>query len=101
MKRDRPTLLVVDDEPDLREALKTFFEMINFTVLCAGSGNTAFNLLQQEAVDIVLSDVRMPDGDGTELLQELRRQGNQVPFVLMTGFADVSREKAKQMAATE
>jgi CheY-like chemotaxis protein len=95
-----PSILIVDDEPDLREAIAFDFRRKGFRVLLAGSGNEAIRKLEAEPVDVVLSDVRMPDGDGMHLLDWIKNRNEASPAVmLITGFADISVEEAYDRGA--
>jgi len=90
-----PTILIVDDEPDLREAIAFDFRRKKFHVLTAASGREAFGIVEKEKIDIVLSDVRMPDGDGVELLDKIKARDAALPVVMfITGFADITLEEA-------
>jgi CheY-like chemotaxis protein len=84
------TILVVDDETDLREAIAFDFKRKGFTVLTAESGNSALELVKSNKIDLVISDIRMPDGDGIFLLEQLRLQGIETPLIFITGFSDYS-----------
>lgn len=96
----KPTILIVDDEPDLREAIAFDFRRNNFQVLIAGSGNEAFRLVEENEVDIVLSDVCMPNGGGIELLEKVKARNPYQPVVmLITGFADITLEEAFERGA--
>jgi DNA-binding NtrC family response regulator len=106
MTNTRPplTLLLVDDEPDLREVLTFEFEMRNFHVLTAGGGREAFQILDDafkkgHPIDVVLSDVRMAGGDGIELLAQIQRHHPETPVVLMTGYADMTARDAIALGA--
>lgn len=88
-------LLIVDDEVDLREALAFDYERKGFHILMAANGREAFEILQKQSVDIVLSDVRMPGGDGLELLDRIRKANCETPFVIfITGFSDITHAEA-------
>lgn len=84
-----PSLLVVDDEPVLRRALARDFERRGYQVAVAGGGHEAFSLAVERRFDAVLTDVRMADGDGIELLHELKRHQPELAVVLITGFSEV------------
>ncbi|MBC7692606.1 MAG: response regulator [Methylotenera sp.] len=95
-------ILIVDDEPLIREILRFALQFEGHEVLEAESGHRAFELLQSQAVDLVLSDIRMPNGDGIELLANIRAQDAVTPpVVFMTGFSDLSRENAISKGASE
>ncbi len=90
-------ILVVDDEPTLREAIRFELEMEGAIVSEAGGGREAFEMIKKSAFDLVLSDVRMPDGDGVELLDNIKKLNAMTPVVmLITGFSDLSSEQAYQ-----
>jgi len=67
------TVLIVDDEANFREALAFLLKMEGYKILTAESGHSALKLLKERKVDVVVSDIRMPDGDGIELLRRLKR----------------------------
>jgi CheY-like chemotaxis protein len=88
-------ILVVDDEEDLRDAISFDFTRRGFKVSVAGSGNEAFRMLEKDRPDVVLSDVRMPDGDGIMLLDKMRANFDKMPVVIfITGYADIPLEQA-------
>lgn len=87
------TILVVDDEPQLRRLLELRLSKNGYKVLTAENGIKAFEVVEQENVDIVLSDIRMPYGDGIQLLEKLNEL-EVPPIILMTGYADISVEEA-------
>jgi CheY-like chemotaxis protein len=96
------TVLVVDDEEDVRGVLREILELGGHRVVEACSGKAALARLARGPVDLVLSDIRMPDGDGWSLLAEIRRQDpRRPPVVLITGFSDATSEEARARGAQE
>ncbi len=94
------TLLIVDDEEALREPLCMEFESLGCKVLEASNGKQAFEIVKREKIDAVVSDIRMPGGDGVELLKNIKEWNSEFPVVmLITGFSDLSREEAFDMGA--
>lgn len=65
-------LLLVDDEPGVREAVKEYLQESNFTVEVASNASDAWQLLQKKTPDLVISDIMMPQIDGYEFLKQLR-----------------------------
>ncbi|MEO5970904.1 MAG: response regulator [Bdellovibrionia bacterium] len=93
-------ILLVDDDPDLLEILAFSFRRLGYRVLLASNGREAFEILQTNPVNVVITDVRMPGGDGIELLKLAREQCPGTPvIVLISGFCDLSTEDAYNMGA--
>ncbi len=84
------TLLIVDDESDLRSAIVFDFKRKGFSVLSAENGTKAFELIQTNRIDLVISDVRMPSGDGLFLLEKIQSLPVKIPLIFITGFSDVT-----------
>lgn len=92
-------LLVVDDDVALLETLTECLEDEGYAVAGAKSGNEALEVIAGGYIDLVLSDVRMPNGDGYYLLDSVRREDPSIPFIFMTGFSDRSAEEALRLGA--
>ena len=88
------TLLIVDDDEDLREMLFWAFKKQGFNVLQAESGDDGFKVFQENKIDLILSDMRMPEGDGLSLLERVRKSHPALPILIfLTGFSEVSVEE--------
>lgn len=85
-----PSILCVDDEPSILSALKRLFRPHGFTVLTAGSGQEALELLAQQPVDVVISDMRMPQMDGAQFLEQVFQRWPETKRILLTGYADAN-----------
>jgi two-component system response regulator AtoC len=83
------TILLVDDEPKLRDVLTVGLNDLGYRTLTAASGREALDIVQREDVDLVLTDLRMPGIGGRELLQEIKRIRPALPVVLMTAYSTV------------
>jgi two-component system, NtrC family, response regulator AtoC len=81
-------LLIVEDDVEVRSLIEEQCSKIGFQFLSASNGREAFELLQTEVFDAVISDIRMPEMNGIELLEQLRLQQNETPFVILTGSSD-------------
>jgi two-component system chemotaxis response regulator CheY len=91
----KPSVLIVDDEPSIRSAVSFHLEEAGFAVSEAGSGTEALARFDASPVDLILSDIRMPKGDGLTLLKAVRsRHASRPAFLFMSGFSDVSLEEA-------
>lgn len=94
------TILVVDDEEDLRDIIADYLEDEGFNVLTAASGSEAFEIVQKQMVHLIVSDINMPDGNGVELLNSIKKDNPEKPVLLfITGFADVTVEEAYDIGA--
>ncbi len=83
------TILIVEDEVVLRESLAELLTGEGYRILQAGDGKTAYELAMAGPVDLVLSDVRMPEMDGIALLGNLRRLAPQTPVIMITAYGTV------------
>ena len=84
------TLLLVDDEPSILSALRRLLRPIGYRIHTAESGRAGLAILEQEAVDLVISDMRMPEMDGAKFLEQVRRRWPATTRILLTGYADVT-----------
>ena len=82
-------LLIVDDEQSYRQLLTLVFEGDGHYIRTAINGREALNMLGEEPADVIISDVKMPDMDGIELLRAVREVSPDTGVVLMTAFASV------------
>lgn len=87
-------ILCVDDEPNILNALQRLLRHQGYKVLTAESGAQGLDILQQETVDLVISDMRMPQMDGAQFLEQVRQHWPDTTRVLLTGYADVSSTMA-------
>ncbi len=94
------TLLVVDDDPYVLESISTLLKTFDYTVHACHNANDAMNVIKKTAVDVVLTDIKMPQVTGIELLKNIHAYNQQIPVILMTAFAelDVAVEAIKQGA---
>ncbi len=93
-------ILVVDDEADLREILKDELVFEGAEVYEASNGKEALKIVKERKFDAILSDIRMPGGDGKTLAREVREISPSKPVViLITGFADLRSEDAYSLGA--
>ncbi|OHC63089.1 MAG: two-component system response regulator [Rhodocyclales bacterium GWA2_65_20] len=88
---ERPlTLLFVDDEAGILSSLRRLFRPHGYRILTAESGAEGLEVLGKEEVDLVVSDMRMPNMDGAQFLKQVRARWPQVVRLLLTGYADIS-----------
>lgn len=81
------TILVVDDELGYREMLQMDLSEAGFGVLTAAGGQEALDILAKEAVDLVVTDMKMPQMDGLSTVAAVKKLHPDIPIILMTGYA--------------
>lgn len=86
-------VLVVDDEADFRRLVKE--ALGSFAVVEAGDGREALVIVQEQDLDLVITDIRMPNMDGYELLQNLRRQYPHLPVLAVSGYVNADEARAQ------
>lgn len=86
MAVDKGTLLIVDDEAEIREIIEINVSAMGFTVLEAGDGEQALEILKTHKVDVVVSDLMMPRMSGISLLTDMREIGFIQPFIFVTAY---------------
>jgi len=82
-------ILVVDDEPKMRRVLEIMLQKMGHRVLGAGNGIEALAIFQAHSVDLIITDLRMPEMDGIELLAVLRAQASDVPVMVITAHGTI------------
>lgn len=92
-------ILVVDDDEDIATTVAEAFELAGCAVETARSGRRAETAIAARAFDVVLTDIRMPDGSGLELLSWLQKTKQDISPFVMTGFGDASMEQALRSGA--
>ncbi len=79
-------MLVVDDDPNLTDLLVDTLEAIGYEAFAAESAKTALEVLERAQIDLVVSDINMPDMSGIELLEEIKKTNRHLPVMLITGI---------------
>jgi len=86
---EQAKVLVVEDDPDIRKILDMFLSEKGFRVKVAESGPRALEMLAEEPIDLILSDVRMPGMSGLDLLRHLKERDPEIQLVLMSAYSSV------------
>jgi DNA-binding NtrC family response regulator len=92
---DRPTVLVVDDDKLIVDALRALLEGEGYPVKTAANGTEAYNLIKTQPAGCMLLDVNMPHISGVELLLLMQTEDIRIPTILMAGFRDFSEHEMK------
>ena len=83
-KEKKASILVVEDEESLREALKLNLELENYEITTAENGPTALKLVKNEYFDLIVLDIMLPDMDGITVCETIRMQHNDVPILFLS-----------------
>jgi response regulator RpfG family c-di-GMP phosphodiesterase len=85
----KPTVLLVDDEENILKSIRRALRANNINILMATSGKEGLELLSNHAVNLIISDMRMPEMTGAEFLSQAAKLYPEVPRILMTGYSDM------------
>src|SRR5690606_34408453 len=88
-QRSAQTVLIVDDEPDIRELLSITLERMGLASRCAATLQEARHQLQQQVPDLCLTDMRLPDGNGISLVELIQRDYPELPVAVITAHGSV------------
>ena len=89
-----PLILVVDDEPSVRDLIADALNLAGYSSICAAHGLEAVTKLRENQIDLMILDINMPNMDGYEVLQRMREQGSRTPVIVLTARLD--REDTKR-----
>ena len=87
-------VLVVDDEADLVASYERLLRRQGYRVIATGSRGEGLAILGREALVLVISDLRLPDGDGLDIVRAARQTPAPVPVLVVTGFASEASRRA-------
>ncbi|MHB2148739.1 sigma-54-dependent transcriptional regulator [Calditrichota bacterium LG25] len=88
-------ILIIDDEPAQLISLKSFLQRRNYVVFTANSGTEGLNILKANSIDLVLTDYRMPDISGLEVVKATQKINPEIPVVVITAYSQI--EEAVQV----
>jgi two-component system response regulator YesN len=97
----KPSVLFVDDEVELVEIYTDMFEFDEIEILSANSGKDALKVIEENNVSIIISDIKMPNGSGIELLKALNEKKLNIPAILVTGFTEFTNQELIDLGAIE
>jgi response regulator RpfG family c-di-GMP phosphodiesterase len=84
-----PTILIVDDDENILNALKRLFRKENYQILTAKSGEEGLKILDEQEVDLIISDLKMPFMNGVEFLSKAKEKNPDALRIMLTGHADL------------
>lgn len=85
-------IIVVDDEPAILNAVARFLRICGHEVRTSSDGREAMTALDEGPADLVITDINMPDMDGIEILNELRRRSHAIPVIAMSGGGRIDKQ---------
>ena len=85
----KKTILIIDDEPAIRQSMSAIFSDEGYTVICAEDGTQALGLLEKETPDLIFLDIWLPDSDGLKLLPGLKKEHPQMPIIMISGHGTI------------
>ena len=88
------SILVIDDESEIREGLEALLTSEGFTVALAETGDAGLQMLEERPFDAVLIDVSLPDRNGLTMLPEIRRRDPSLPIILITAYGSIDMARA-------
>ncbi len=94
MPNPQPHVLIVDDDPDVREALEALLTSTGFRTSFAEDGDAGFKAMTEQPYDLVLLDIKLPGRSGLSVLQEFRRINRQLPIIALTALKDIDVARA-------
>ena len=92
--RENPKILLVDDDPKFQKLMVHVLEKHGFEVTVCNDGIEAKETIDESAAELVISDYKMPNMDGVELLKALREDGRDIPFILITAYGSIDSTMA-------
>jgi CheY-like chemotaxis protein len=93
MNQPGKRLLIVDDDADMRLSLKLALEMAGYTAELAADGREALAIQQQRPADVLITDIFMPESDGFEVIDAVRRRFPQTRIVVISGGAKLAKRE--------
>ncbi len=95
----QPLTLIIDDEPDIRELLEITLNRMNIRTQCAENLKAAKLLMFEQHVDLCLTDMKLPDGNGLDLVDYIPQQSRPIPIAVITadGNMDIAIKAIKAM----
>ncbi len=85
----KPSILIVDDDEVIRETLSDVFKKKDYEVFTVGSGEEVLPTIKKNIVDLILLDMRLPDGDGLDVLKKIKEFDTEILVIIMTAYSDV------------
>ena len=85
----KQVILIIDDEEEIRISLSTIVEQLDIIPMTASNGLVALDLLESEKIDLIITDLMMPEMDGLQFIVESRKLNPRIPIAVISGYADI------------
>ncbi len=85
------SVLAVDDDPNMQRLIQIYLDPAKFDVTSVSSGKMALHRLETQNFDLLISDIQMPQMDGIDLVQEVRRRDSNLPVIIISAFGKSTR----------
>lgn len=93
-------LLIIDDDDKIRKIIRIQLHKKSLDIYDAPNRNTAFDILNNEKIDLVICDIKMKDTNGFVILQDIKKQFTDLPVIMLTGFIDKKvSERAQKLGS--
>jgi two-component system, response regulator, stage 0 sporulation protein F len=93
----KKAMLIVEDNEDMKSLLANIFDDEGFDTITARNGKSAMKILEDQSVDILLLDKRLPDIDGFDIIPQIKKSGRNSKIIILTAYGD-SKIKKKALA---
>ncbi|MDM8522256.1 response regulator [Desulfococcaceae bacterium HSG8] len=80
-----PLILVIDDDPQIREVLKKLLETSGYDVVAAADGGEGVKLFYEKSPDLIITDIIMPEKEGIEIIRDLKKKNPEIKIIAMSG----------------
>jgi two-component system, NtrC family, response regulator AtoC len=90
---DSKRILVVDDQASMREMLADLLDMMGHEAIAVEGGPQALQILATSKIDLVITDLNMPEMDGMELMMQIKERNPKLPVIIITGYGTFHTEK--------
>jgi len=85
-------ILIVDDSKEIRNILSTFLKEEGFEVYTAENGKKALDLTKEKVIDLIITDIRMPEMDGSQLTKKMKEEKPRIGIIIMTAYTSIYTE---------
>ena len=93
-----PTVLIVEDDPQMLEVLTEAFSAAHYTFIVAADGEEALERVKESQVDLLVTDILMPEMDGLELINEIKKSNSDIKIIAITGGGYIGSTSYLKMA---